>query len=247
MYILTAYRNADIQITDINECKEIIVRMTIKEIFDSAENGTLTYAQFEEAVKTSGAKFADLNEGNYVSKQKYTDELASRDTRITELNSTITTRDSDLANLQKTLQDAGDITALKTAASDLDKLQKKYDKETKEYQAKLSKQAYEFAVKEFASGKKFTSKAAQRDFINSMLAKNLTMENGTIMGAEDFVTSYTKDNSDAFVVEETPAPAKPTFVAPTQPTSSQEDPTGGFANAFHFTMIHPNNKQQGGN
>ena len=215
--------------------------MNIKEIFDKAENGTLTYAQFEEAIKANGAKFADLSEGNYVSKQKYTDELASRDTRITELGNTISNRDADLANLQQTLKDAGDIEALKTASADLDKLQKKYDKETKEYQAKLSKQAYEFAVKEFASGKKFTSKAAQRDFVNTMITKGLTMENGVILGAEDFVTAYTKDNSDAFVVEtpEDKTP-KPTFVASTNsPTSPQEDPTGGFASAFHFTQIHP--------
>ena len=214
--------------------------MNIKELFDKAENGTLNWEQFNKAIQENGAKFIDLSEGNYVSKQKYTDELSQRDTRISDLSTTISARDADLANLQKTLNDAGDLTALKNASADLDKLQKKYDKETKEYQAQLQKQAYEFAVKEFANSKKFSSNAAKRDFVGSMLAKNLTVENGTIIGAEDFVSMYTKDNADAFIVEEqdTKEP-KPTFVAPTDKKEQQgEDPTGGFASAFHFTPIH---------
>lgn len=212
--------------------------MNIKEIFDKAENGTLTYEQFLAAVQEAKANFTDLSEGKYVSKQKYDDELKQRDTRITSLSDTISARDTDLATLQNTLKDAGDIEALKTASADLDKLQKKYDKEMKEYQTQLKRQAYEFAVKDFANSKKFTSNAAKRDFVNSMLSKSLTVENGVIMGAEDFTNAYAKENSDAFVVEDT-AP-KPTFVAPTNNSNQQQDdPTGGFASAFHFNTIHP--------
>lgn len=215
--------------------------MNIKEIFDKAENGTLTYQQFLAAVQAANANFADLSEGNYVSKQRYEDELKQRDTRITTLSETIKTRDTDLATLQNTLKDAGDIEALKTASIDLDKLQKKYDKEMKEYQTQLAKQAYEFAVKDFANSKKFTSNAAKRDFVNSMIAKNLTIENGVIMGAEDFTNAYAKDNSDAFMTETQQSEPKPTFVAPTgnQTTPQTEDPTGGFASAFNFTPLMP--------
>ena len=76
--------------------------MNIKEIFDKAtsENKSLTYEEFEELAKSSKAKFTDLAEGNYVSKQKYDDDIATRDTQITTLNGTISTRDTDLANLQ---------------------------------------------------------------------------------------------------------------------------------------------------
>lgn len=178
--------------------------MTVKELFDKAENGTLTWEQFQTAA--GDAKFVDLKEGNYVSKQKHESELASLNSRITELNTTIETRDTDLATLQQKLKDAGDIEALKTASQELANLQTKYDAETKEYQAKLSKQAYEFAVKDFANGKTFSSKAAKRDFIQSMIAKNLSLENGKIIGAEDFVDIYSKDNADAFVVKSDPKP-----------------------------------------
>lgn len=216
----------------------------LKNIFATAENGMLSYDQLNSALATKGIKIANLSEGNYVSKQKYDDELKARDTRITSLDETIKTRDADLAKLQMSLNGA-DVESLKQASKDLADLQKKYDKETKAYEAQLSKQAYEFAVKEYASGKNFTSKAAKRDFVNSMIAENLTMKDGKIIGADDFVATYQVDNDDAFVVakpEPTPAPAepKPTFVAPTsQSAPAQEDLTGGFASAFHFTPLNP--------
>lgn len=217
--------------------------MTLKELFDKAENGTLNWEQFK--ANCGDAKFVDLNDGNYVSKQKYEDEIGQRDTRITSLTDTISARDADLATLQQTLKDAGDLDALKQASKDLTDLQKKYDKETKSYQSQLLKQAYEFAVKEFASSKKFSSKAAKRDFTQAMIAKNLQFEDGKIIGADDFVEMYSKDNADAFIEEKEPqnnppVNPKPTFVAPTQGGGQpQKDETGGFASAFHFTEIHP--------
>lgn len=182
--------------------------MTVKELFDKAENGTLTWEQFQQAM--GEAKFVDLTEGKYVSKQKFDDEVSQRDTRIQELGTKITTRDTDLANLQQTLKDAGDLDALKQASKDLADLQKRYDKETKDYQAQLTRQAYEFAVKEFANSKSFTSKAAKRDFTQAMLAKNLQFEDGKIIGAEDFVQIYSKDNDDAFT-KPVSADPKPQF------------------------------------
>jgi len=187
--------------------------MTVKELFDKSENGTLTWEQFQAAM--GDAKFVDLTEGKYVSKQKYDDELAQKETRITDLTTTISTRDKDLATLQQTLKDAGDLEALKQASKNLADLQKQYEKETKDYQAQLARQAYEFAVKEFANSKSFTSKAAKRDFTNAMLAKNLQFEDGKIIGAEDFVQIYSKDNDDAFVKATPPADPKPQFAAGT--------------------------------
>lgn len=220
--------------------------MTIEELFKKSENGTLTYEQFVQLAGTS--KFADLTEGNYVSKEKYTDDISARDTRINTLNDTIGTRDKDLATLQEQLKNAGTdadkLTEVNTKFADL---QKQYDKDTKAYQKQLKEQAYQFAVKEFANTKKFTSNAAKRDFINSMLSKNLQVENDRIIGAEDFVALYSEENSDAFAKEEptpvTPEPAKPHFAAPTGGQPMPQDPTGGFGKAFNFTYIHPPKQQ----
>lgn len=194
--------------------------MTVKELFDQAENNTLTWEQFEAAV--GNAKFVDLTEGNYVSKQKYDDELSQKDQRIDNLTSTIAKRDADLTKLQQTLKDAGDLDALKQASQDLATLQEKYTTETKEFKQQLARQAYEFAVKDFANGKNFTSNAAKRDFIQSMIAKGLKVEDGKIIGADDFVAMYSKDNEDAFVKQVDPPAPKPKFAAGTEPKKPEK-------------------------
>ena len=224
-----------------------------KELFDKAENGTLTFEQFEELSKQNNVKWADLSEGGYVSKHKYDDDLKAKDTQIETLNGTISTRDADLADLKKKLESAGaDSEKLTALTNDFTALQGKYETDTKNYQAQLSKQAYEFAVKEFAATKKFTSQAAKRDFTQSMIAENLNFKDGKILGAEDFVNSYTENNADAFVVEATDDKSKaaagttplPTFVAPTPGGQPSAVENNAFADAFHFTGVRPVPQQQ---
>lgn len=212
--------------------------MTIKELFEKAENGTMTYDQFKAAAKESGANFTDLAEGKYVSKQKYDDDIKDKETTISTLNTTITGRDSDLADLKKKLEDAGtDASKLTELNTKLTTLQSQYDTDTKNFQDKLAKQAYEFAVKDYANTQKFTSNAAKRDFISSMIKENLKMnDKNEIMGASDFQKSYSEANSDAFVVErpaeQPPAKPQPTFV---QPTPGASTPSNN-ANEFSFNF-----------
>lgn len=218
--------------------------MTIKELFESAEGGTLDYETFEKLVSEKGAKFVDVSGGAYVSKNKYEAELAGRDSQINDLNDTIKSRDKDLKNLNAQLQEAGtDSEKLTELQAQFGNLQSQYKKDTDAYKARLESQAYEFAVKEFAGTKKFSSKAAKRDFISSMIGKGLKMDKGTILGAEDFVNSYSVENSDAFVVEnpepEENDPPIPTFVQPTGGGNvpPDEDETGDFN--FNFLGVRP--------
>ena len=217
--------------------------MDIKELFDKAEGGVLSYEQFTEAAKEAGAKFTDLNEGKYVSKKKYEDELAGKASEIETLNGTISTRDTDLADLQKKLTEAGaDADKLASITAEFEALKGKYDEESKNYKAQLKKQKYEFAVKDFANSQKFSSNAAKRDFIQSMIAKDLKMENDSILGAMDFVQAYSQNNADAFLKEEPSEPEqpKPQFITSTQgEKDSTPDPTNDFISAFHFTGVRP--------
>lgn len=211
--------------------------MDVKTLFDNAENGTLTYEQFQEACKVNNANFTDLSEGNYVSKNKYDNEIATKDQQIATLNTTIGTRDTDLATLKSQLESAGtDKGELKKLNEQFSTLQNQYNQDMEKYKNQLASQSYEFAVKEFANTKKFTSNAAKRDFVASMINKNLQMENNKILGAEDFVAMYSAENSDAFVVENpqpaTPQP-QPQFVAPAQ-GNSQGQPSGF---QFNFTGV----------
>lgn len=219
---------------------------TIEEVFKDAENGTLTLEQFKEQAKKLNAKFADLSEGGYVSKSKHDDEISSLNKQVDALNETITTRDADLADIKKKLEEAGtaDAEKLSTVTNDLNSLRTKYEEETNAYKAQLESQAYEFAVKEYANGQNFTSGAAKRDFINQMIQAKLKLDGGTILGATDFKDKYSAENGDAFVVEAPPAPetppepSKPQFVAPTGATPP---PTGdnAFLNAFNFQTVRP--------
>lgn len=190
--------------------------MTIQEVFEKAENGTLTFEQFQAIMGT--AKFVDLTEGHYVSKQKYDSDIQQRDGQIATLNQTLENRNTDLSNLQTTLKEAGDIEALKQASQDLATLRQQYATETKQYQKQLAQQAYEFAVKEYANKLEFTSNAAKNDFTAQMIAKKLQFEDGKLIGADDFKAMYAQNDPKAFVADTPPTPASnpvPTFVQPT--------------------------------
>ena len=223
--------------------------MNIKELFDKAENGTLTLTQFEALAKAEGVKFADLSEGKYVSKAKYDDDIKTKDDSISQLNSTIAQRDTDLADLQTKLKDAGtDATKLSELQANFDTLQSKYTADMQTYQKKLADQEYEFAVREFASGQKFSSNAAKRDFTTAMIGEHLKFDNGKIMGADDFVKKYSEENADAFVTE-TPTPEpqpapqpKPHFAGPTGGINTGSDSKTLFG--FNFTPIRPMDKKE---
>lgn len=215
---------------------------TLKELFEKSENGTLTYEQL--MALAPNAKFVDLSTGDYVSKQKYTDDLAARDTRITSLDETIKTRDADLTNLRTQLDAAGtDATKLKELTGKFTDLQAQYDKDTKAYQRQLKEQAYQFAVTEFANQQKFSSKAARKQFEAEMIAKKLQMVDGAIMGATDFLAAYKAENEDSFEADrvddsnDAPPPPKPHFADSTTPTGTQPDETQKIV--FNFSGVRP--------
>lgn len=207
--------------------------MNIKDIFDKAENGTLTFEQFETLAKEGNAKFADLSEGKYVSKSKYDDDLNAKEGSIKQLNDTIAQRDTDLADLQTKLKDAGtDTTKLAELQTNFDTLQNKYTEDMKAYQTQLAEQKYEFAVREFANGLEFSSQAAKRDFVREMIGESLKMKEDTIIGADDFKKAYEEKNVDAFVSKQepqTPTPAqetgKPQFISTTPGGTAPKQPT----------------------
>lgn len=216
--------------------------MNVKEVFAKAENGTLTYEQFKAIVDENKSKFADLSEGHYVDKQKYTDELAARDTRITTLDETLKQRDADLSDLKTQLENAGqDANKLAEVTSQFTALQEKYDNDVKNYQNQLAKQKYEFAVKNIANNEKFTSSAAKNFFIQTLNDKNLSMEEDKIVGVDDFIKQYKEDNADSFVVEQPKEPETPpkdtnklpAFAGPTGVKTTPEAPTNDFGFNFH--------------
>lgn len=217
----------------------------LKAIFDGTENKTLTFDQFEQAMNgQTNVKLANLSDGNYVSKAKFDTEVDKLKGQVKTLTDTVSQRDADIASVKSQLEQAGsDATKLIEVTNQLSSLQTKYTEDTEKYKAQLAHQSYEFAVKEFANSKQFSSKAAKRDFVQSMLAKNLQMEGDKILGAEDFVTSYATENEDAFVKaddgqqkQEPESQKKPEFVAPTGSNAGNNGGAGD-DNPFHFSFV----------
>lgn len=225
----------------------------LKQFFENADNGVLSYAELEAAMKESGSKFVDLTEGNYVAKNKYENEIQTLTSQIEELNGAISTRDTDLSDLRTKLEAAGaDSEKIGALTKDFESLQAKYNEDTKAYEDKLKKQSYEFAVREFAGAQQFSSKAAKKEFIRSMVDEGLKMKDGQIIGADDFLASYQKDNLDSFITEydgdddfdydndnDYVPEHQPQFVAPTPGGEPVHDAAQAFTDAFHFTGVRP--------
>lgn len=201
-------------------------------------NGALSFDDFVKACQNAKMNIVDLSKGDYISKNKYNDEIQANKTTIDQLQQTIKDRDKDIKDIKKQLSDAStDADKLTKLQEDLDTLQTKYTTDTQAFEARLSKQEYEFAVKEFAGTQKFTSKAAKREFINSMIAKDLKMEGDTIVGASDFVKAYIAENEDSFVKDEKNPDNKnptPKFVSA---TGNQEPPNTNDSNKFNFSFM----------
>lgn len=201
--------------------------MKIEDIFSSSETGTLTLEQFQQIVSEGNAKFVDLSEGNYVSAHKYTSEVESLERQIETLTETVNQREADIQNFQEQLTAAGnDAEMLAEVSNELKALQARYDEDAEAYEQQLSDQAREFAVKEYAATKEFTSPAAKKYYIEQMIASEDVDFNkkGELQGMADFDEMFAKDNEGAFkVVEQLPEVGqestsdmkKPTFAAPT--------------------------------
>ena len=211
----------------------------LKDVFGEE---ALTFDDFVSKVTGKGIKLADLSTGNYVDKKKYEDAVSTKDTSINDLQKQLKERDTDLKNLQAQLSDGtkDNETKVSELTGQLTKLQDDYKNAKKDYEDKLSAQAYNFAVREYAGGRKFTSEAAKRDFINEMLSAKLSMKDNAIIGATDFEATYKANNADAFVVEQNDdkggeGEKKPLFVQPSNQGGAPNNDENPFLRAFGFT------------
>ena len=146
-------------------------------------------------------------------------------------NTDIAQRDTDLATLQEKLKNAGaDADKLSNLQTDFDNLQQTYNTAKADYEKQLAKQAYDFAIRENVANLKFSSNSAKKAFIADITAKNLSMENGKILGFDDFVNAYKEQDAGAFVVDDDTEAGKPkpTFSGKTTPTP--DEPTSEHEN-----------------
>ena len=182
-------------------------------------NGPLTYEQLEAAAREQKMNVVYLAEGGYISKSKYDDAVNGLKGQVTDLQGQIASRDGDLTSLREQLTaaqaDAGKLGAVQQSLTDL---QTKYNADKTDYENKLTRQTYEYMVRERANGLHFSSAAAKKAFLQEAIGKDFKVDGESLLGYEDFVTKYKADDPGAFVAEKEPEGAPkgktPTVVLP---------------------------------
>lgn len=106
-----------------------------------------------------------------------------------------------------------DIDGIKKSAADW---QTKYNTETKALQDKLDAQAYGYAVEGIVAKEKFSSQAAKKAFVSELTSKGLKLEDGKLLGYDEFLKGYKESDPDAFAPDDTNGTPPPTVVSATR-------------------------------
>lgn len=137
-----------------------------------------------------------------------------------------------------------DIDALKASAGDaestkkrLDELESKYKADTETLQKQISERDYSDAIKAAIAEKniKFSSKAAEKAFISDLKAAGLKLDNGVLMGFDDFHKSQAETDPHAFAAEQAPR-----IVAGTPGTAPVRTESKGASAAISFASRYLN-------
>ncbi len=126
---------------------------------------------------------------------------------IVAKNNTIAALTTERDGLQTQLNTANDtiksykdmdIDGIKTAAKEWEA---KYNTDTQTLKDQLADAHYGFAVNGAVSALKFSSGSAKKAFVADLNAKKLPLQDGKLLGMEDFVKSYQTSDPDAFLPE----------------------------------------------
>ena len=124
--------------------------------------------------------------------------------------------EAELETTNKTLEEATsqieqfktlDVEGIKKSAEEWKGKYENFQKEAEAQKAEFAKQLqakeYEHAAKEFVGGHKFSSEFAKNAFMKEFLAKELKLEDGKFLGADDYVNQFRESNPGVFVEEQT--------------------------------------------
>lgn len=134
-------------------------------------------------------------------------------THKNSVNALTTERDQlkeQLAEANKQIQSYKDmdVDGIKKSAEDWEA---KHAADTKVLQDKLDAANYGFGVERAVSGLKFSSTAAKNQFVRDLTAKKLPLQEGKLLGLDDYVKTYKEQDPGAFApdsTEKTPVAVK---------------------------------------
>lgn len=151
---------------------------------------------------------------NYKTIAEVTNLQSKLDALQKQYDEEIKKRDDDLTSLQDQLKNADvDAAKVKDLNDKIALMQEENEKATKAYEQQLETQRYEFAIKERANGLKFSSTSAKKTFIADAIAKGMKLDGDNVLGFDDFVEAYKKDDAAAFSEAEEES-TKPHFTSP---------------------------------
>lgn len=159
------------------------------------------------------------------------------------LKSQIKTLETERDGLKKQLDEANksiqsykdmDIDGIKKSAADW---QAKYNTDTKALQDKLDAQAYGYAVEGIVAKEKFSSQAAKKAFVSELTSKGLKLEDGKLLGYDEFLKGYKESDPDAFAPDDADGTPPPTVVSATRGGS------GGAMSAMRAAFGLPDKKE----
>lgn len=131
-------------------------------------------------------------------------ELESVKKNLDTANEQLKKRDEDLEALKEKAK--GDDENSKKLKEEIEALQKSSKEEKEALEKQIESQKYDFEVEKLCSGLNFTSKLAKKGFISAVKEKGLKLEDGKLLGFDDFVESYKKEDAGVFADEETKKP-----------------------------------------
>ncbi len=91
-----------------------------------------------------------------------------------------------------------DVDGIKKAAADWEA---KHAADTKALRDKLDAANYGFGVERAVAGLKFSSTAARNQFVADLTAKKLPLQEGKLLGLDDYVKGYRESDPGAFLPE----------------------------------------------
>lgn len=149
----------------------------------------------------------DLGNGAKLSKELIDAIMAEHGKDVNAQKNTISTLTTERDGLQTQLTAANttiqsykdmDIESIKQAAANWEQ---KYNTDTQQLKNQLAEKDYGFAVQGAVRDLKFSSESARKQFVAELTAKKLPLQEGKLLGLEDFTKTYLETDPGAFVPE----------------------------------------------
>lgn len=122
-----------------------------------------------------------------------------------------------------------DIDGIKQSAANWET---KYNTDTQALKDQLEAIKYGHAVEQAVSGLKFTSESAKKAFVADLTSKKLPLQDGKLLGMDDFTKTYKESDPGAFTPETTPPSFTTGSVGSGASGSSHQNPFN-----FQFTGV----------